>query len=156
GGKNEDVVRNAMLAFDSGYAWPQNNLRDLFFRFEAADRVITAPARPQVTLDGNTALAYGLLAAGVRHGAGYPITPWSSIMETLRAELPKYGGVFVQCEDEIAAVSTALGFSYTGRLAITGSAGPGLSLKMEALGWAVMAEMPLIVVNVQRGGPSTG
>jgi 2-oxoglutarate ferredoxin oxidoreductase subunit alpha len=156
GGKNEDVVRNAMLAFDAGYAWPQNNLRDLFFRFEAADRTHTASSRPQVTLDGNTALAYGLLAAGVRHGAGYPITPWSSIMETLRAELPKYGGTFVQCEDEIAAVSTALGFSYSGRLAITGSAGPGLSLKMEALGWAVMAEMPIIVVNVQRGGPSTG
>jgi 2-oxoglutarate ferredoxin oxidoreductase subunit alpha len=155
GGKNEDIVRNAMLAFDAGYAWPQNNLRDLFFRFEAVDRA-TVSGRPQVTMDGNTALAYGLLAAGVRHGAGYPITPWSSIMETLRAELPKYGGLFVQCEDEIAAVSTALGFSYTGKLAVTGSAGPGLSLKMEALGWAVMAEMPLIVINVQRGGPSTG
>jgi 2-oxoglutarate ferredoxin oxidoreductase subunit alpha len=157
GGKNEDIVRNAMLAFDAGYAWPQNNLRDLFFRFESADRT-GAPVsmRPQVTIDGNGALAYGLIAAGVRHGAGYPITPWSSIMETLRTELPKYGGIFVQCEDEIAAVSTALGFSYSGRLAITGSAGPGLSLKMEALGWATMSEMPLIVVNVQRGGPSTG
>ena len=158
GGKNEDVVRNAMLAFDAGYAWPQNNLRDLFYRFEAVDVENTAlhTGRPQVTMDGNMALAYGLLAAGVRHGAGYPITPWSSIMETLRAEFPKYGGLFVQCEDEIAAVSTALGFSYTGRLAITGSAGPGLSLKMEALGWAVMSEMPIIVINVQRGGPSTG
>ena len=159
GGKNEEIVRNAMLAFDAGYAWPQNNLRDLFFRFEAADRLPGALApsgRPQVTLDGNAALAYGLIAAGVRHGAGYPITPWSSIMETLRAEFPKYNGLFVQCEDEIAAVSTALGFSYSGRLAVTGSAGPGLSLKMEALGWAVMAEMPLIVINVQRGGPSTG
>ena len=160
GGKNEDIVRNAMLAFDAGYAWPQNNLRDLFFRFEAIDRVtgaaMTPTGRPQITTDGNTALAYGLIAAGVRHGAGYPITPWSSIMETLRSELPKYGGLFVQCEDEIAAVSTALGFSYTGQLAITGSAGPGLSLKMEALGWAVMSEMPIIVINVQRGGPSTG
>ncbi len=155
GGKNEDVVRNAMLAFDSGYAWPQNNLRDLFYRFEAVER--TGPAgRPQVTMDGNMALTYGLLAGGVRHGAGYPITPWSSIMEQLRTELPKYGGLFVQCEDEIASISTALGFSYTGHLAVTGSAGPGLSLKMEALSWAVMAEMPLIVVNVQRGGPSTG
>jgi 2-oxoglutarate ferredoxin oxidoreductase subunit alpha len=156
GGKNEDVVRNAMLAFDAGYGWPQNNLRDLFFRFEAIDRAVAISGRPQVTMDGNIALAYGLITGGVRHGAGYPITPWSSIMETLRAELPKYGGLFVQCEDEIAAVSTALGFSFTGQLAITGSAGPGLSLKMEALGWAVMAEMPLIVVNVQRGGPSTG
>ena len=156
GGKSEDVVRNAMLGFDAGYAWPQNNLRDLFYRFEAVDRTTASTGRPQVTLDGNSALAFGLIAAGVRHGAGYPITPWSSIMETLRTELPKYGGLFVQCEDEIAAVSTALGFSYTGQLAITGSAGPGLSLKMEALGWAVMAEMPIIVVNVQRGGPSTG
>jgi 2-oxoglutarate/2-oxoacid ferredoxin oxidoreductase subunit alpha len=159
GAKNEDVVRNAMLAFDAGYAWPQNNLADLFFRFEVAEqhRLGMGPSsRPQVTMDGNTALAYGLIAAGIRHGAGYPITPWSSIMETLRAELPKYGGIFVQSEDEIAAVSTALGFSYTGQLAVTGSAGPGLSLKMEALGWAVMAEMPLVVINVQRGGPSTG
>ncbi len=155
GGKSEDVVRNAMLAFDAGYAWPQNNLRDLFYRFEAIDRA-SISGRPQVTMDGNMALTYGLLAGGVRHGAGYPITPWSSIMEMLRSELPKYGGLFVQCEDEIAAVSTALGFSYTGRLAVTGSSGPGLSLKMEALGWAVMAEMPLIVINVQRGGPSTG
>ncbi len=156
GGKDESIVRNSMLAFDAGYAWPQNNLRDLFYRFEAVDRAAAASGRPQVTMDGNMALAYGLLAGGVRHGAGYPITPWSSIMETLRVELPKYGGLFVQCEDEIAAVSTALGFSYTGHLSVTGSAGPGLSLKMEALGWATMAEMPLIVVNVQRGGPSTG
>ncbi|MDO8539698.1 MAG: 2-oxoacid:acceptor oxidoreductase subunit alpha [Opitutaceae bacterium] len=156
GGKTEDVVRNAMLGFDAGYAWPQNNLRDLFYRFEAADRPTSTTSHPQVTMDGNTALAFGLITAGVRHGAGYPITPWSSIMETLRSEFPKYGGVFVQCEDEIAAVSTAIGFSYSGRLAITGSSGPGLSLKMEALGWATMAEMPLIVVNVQRGGPSTG
>jgi 2-oxoglutarate ferredoxin oxidoreductase subunit alpha len=155
GGKNEDVVRNAMLAFDAGYAWPQNNIRDLFYRFEAVEGVVPS-GRPQITLDGNSAVAYGLLAAGVRHGAGYPITPWSSIMEILRTELPKYGGIFVQCEDEIASISTALGFSYTGQLAITGSSGPGLSLKMEALGWATMAEMPLIVVNVQRGGPSTG
>jgi 2-oxoglutarate/2-oxoacid ferredoxin oxidoreductase subunit alpha len=156
GGKNEDIVRNAMLGFDAGYAWPQNNLRDLFYRFEAIDAAAAKSGRPQVTLDGNSALAYGLIAAGVRHGAGYPITPWSSIMETLRTEFPKYGGIFVQCEDEIASISTALGFSYSGRLAITGSSGPGLSLKMEALGWAVMSEMPLIVINVQRGGPSTG
>ena len=156
GGKHEDVVRNAMLAFDAGYAWPQNNLRDLFFHFEAVEAAKQASNRPQITMDGNTAIAFGLIAGGVRYGAAYPITPWSSVMEILRAELPKYGGIFVQCEDEIAAVSTALGFSYTGQLAMTGSSGPGLSLKMEALGWATMAEMPLVVVNVQRGGPSTG
>ena len=98
----------------------------------------------------------GLLAGGVRYGAGYPITPWSTIMESLRIELQKYGGVFVQAEDELAAVSYAIGMAYSGHLAVTGSSGPGLSLKMEALGWATMAELPLIVVNVQRGGPSTG
>ncbi len=153
GGKTEDIVRNAMLAFDAGYAWPADNVRDCFYRFNPPTRI---SSRPQVTLDGNSAMTYGLIAAGVRYGSGYPITPWSSIMEMLRAELPKYGGLFVQAEDELGAVSYALGFSYSGHLAITGSSGPGLSLKMEALGWAVMAEMPLIVINVQRGGPSTG
>jgi 2-oxoglutarate ferredoxin oxidoreductase subunit alpha len=154
GGKNEDIVRNALVAFDAGYAYPSDHLRHCLYRLEKTDA--PANAHPQVTTDGNSALAYGLIAAGVRHGAGYPITPWSSVMETLRTELPKYGGIFVQCEDEIAAISTALGFSYSGNLAVTGSAGPGLSLKMEALGWATMAEIPLIVINVQRAGPSTG
>jgi len=153
GGRSEDLVRNALLAYDAGYAWPGDAIRNIFCRFEGST---PASGRPQVTMDGNLALTYGLLAAGVRHGAGYPITPWSSIMEILRTELPKYGGLFVQAEDELAAVAYALGFSYAGHLAVTGSSGPGLSLKMEALGWAVMAEMPLVVVNVQRGGPSTG
>lgn len=154
-GKSEDIVRNAMLAFDAGYAYPAENLRQCLYRLDKP----AAPApggRAQVTSDGNSVLAYGLIAAGVRYGAGYPITPWSSIMEILRTELPKYGGIFVQAEDEIAAVSTALGFAYGGHLSVTGSSGPGLSLKMETLGWATMAEMPLIVINVQRGGPSTG
>ncbi len=153
GGRSEDIVRNAMLAFDAGYAYPADNLRDCFFRF---DRVQRTGGHPQVTMDGNQALAFGLIAAGVRYGAAYPITPWSTIMEMLRTELPKYGGIFVQAEDELAAVSYALGAAYAGHLAVTGSSGPGLSLKMEALSWASMAELPLIVVNVQRGGPSTG
>jgi len=155
GGKNEDIVRNALLGFDAGYAYPAEHLRHCLYRLEKAEAP-AAGSRPQVTGDGNSVLSYGLLAGGVRYGAGYPITPWSSIMETLRVELPKYGGLFVQTEDEIAAISTALGFAYGGHLAVTGSSGPGLSLKMEALGWATMAELPLIVINVQRGGPSTG
>jgi 2-oxoglutarate ferredoxin oxidoreductase subunit alpha len=109
-----------------------------------------------VVANGNEALDYGLLAAGVRFGAGYPITPWSDIMELLRKELPKYGGTFVQCEDEIASISMAIGAGFGGRVAVTGSSGPGISLKTEALGWAVMAEIPLVIVDVQRGGPSTG
>ena len=149
----EDVIRNTMLAFDAGYAWPADNIRDAYFKLKPAEE---ASGHPQITTDGNTAMTLGLLTAGVRYGAGYPITPWSTIMETLRTELQKYGGVFVQAEDELAAVSYAIGMAYSGHTAITGSSGPGLSLKMEALGWATMAELPLIVINVQRGGPSTG
>ena len=110
----------------------------------------------RISADGNQMLTLGLIAAGVRYGSAYPITPWSSIMETLRVELPKYGGLYVQAEVELAAVAMTIGAAFAGHLAITGSSGPGLSLKMEALGYASMAEIPLIVVNVQRGGPSTG
>ncbi|MCC6415594.1 MAG: 2-oxoacid:acceptor oxidoreductase family protein, partial [Opitutaceae bacterium] len=152
-GKSEDIARNALVALDAGYAHPVEDLLGQRYRFAQSQRT---GARPQITTDGNTALTYGLLAAGVRYGAGYPITPWSTIMEMLRSELPKYGGTFVQAEDELAAISLAIGFAYSGHLAVTGSSGPGLSLKSEALGWAVMAEIPLIVINVQRGGPSTG
>ncbi len=152
GGKAEDVLRNVNLAFDAGFSYPIDNVLDRYYSFQ----VSSDDSTQQVTMDGNTALTLGLITAGVRYGAGYPITPWSSIMEMLRQQLPKYGGVFVQAEDELAAVSMAIGFSYAGRLAVTGSSGPGISLKMEALGWATMAELPLIVVNVQRGGPSTG
>jgi 2-oxoglutarate ferredoxin oxidoreductase subunit alpha len=152
-GKNESIVNTALTAFQAGYAYPVRNLLSTLYEFEPSPRT---SGRAQVTMDGNQALAYGLIAAGVRYGAGYPITPWSPIMEILRSELPKYGGLFVQAEDELAAVSLALGFSYSGWLAVTGSAGPGISLKTEAIGWASMAEIPLIVVNVQRGGPSTG
>jgi len=153
GGKNESIVNAALTAFQAGYAFPVGNVLSKRYEFEPSPRT---SGRAQVTMDGNQALAYGLIAGGVRYGAGYPITPWSSIMEILRSELPKYGGLFVQAEDELAAVSLALGFSYAGFLAVTGSAGPGISLKTEAIGWASMAEMPLVIVNVQRGGPSTG
>jgi 2-oxoglutarate/2-oxoacid ferredoxin oxidoreductase subunit alpha len=152
-GKDESVVNTALMAFQAGYAYPVGNVLTKHYRFEHIPR---ASGRAQITMDGNQALAYGLIAGGVRYGAGYPITPWSSVMETLRRELPKYGGIFVQAEDELASVSIALGCSYSGYLAVTGSAGPGISLKAEAIGWASMAEIPLIVCNIQRGGPSTG
>jgi 2-oxoglutarate/2-oxoacid ferredoxin oxidoreductase subunit alpha len=153
GGKKESLVNTALMAFQAGYSYPVAGLLARRYEFEVRPKTT---GRAQVTMDGNQALAYGLIAAGVRYGAGYPITPWSTVMETLRSELPKYGGLFVQAEDELAAVSLALRFSYSGYLAVTGSAGPGISLKTEAIGWASMAEIPLLVVNVQRGGPSTG
>ncbi|MBA3652309.1 MAG: 2-oxoacid:acceptor oxidoreductase subunit alpha, partial [Chthoniobacterales bacterium] len=153
-GKDESIVNTALMAFQAGYGYPVGNVLSKQYKFEHIEK--KPGARAQITMDGNQALAYGLIAAGVRYGAGYPITPWSSVMETLRRELPKYGGLFVQAEDELGAVSIALGFSYSGNLAITGSAGPGISLKTEAIGWASMAEIPLLIINVQRGGPSTG
>jgi 2-oxoglutarate ferredoxin oxidoreductase subunit alpha len=152
-GKDESIVNTAIMAFTAGYAFPVGNVLKKHYQFE---HIPKTGGRAQITMDGNQAIAYGLIAGGVRYGAGYPITPWSSIMEMLRRELPKYGGIFVQAEDELGAVSLSLGFSYSGYLAVTGSAGPGISLKSEAIGWASMAEMPLIICNIQRGGPSTG
>ena len=153
-GKDESIVNTALMAFQAGYGYPVGKV--LTHQYKFAAHVPKEGDRAQITMDGNQALAYGLIAAGVRYGAGYPITPWSSVMEILRGELPKYGGLFVQAEDELGAVSIALGFSFSGYLAVTGSAGPGISLKTEAIGWASMSEMPLIIINVQRGGPSTG
>ena len=150
-GKDLSIVKNALAAFHAGYSRSVGNLIETFHFVEGQKR-----EGHQIVMNGNEALGYGLIAAGVRFGAGYPITPWSDIMELLRRELPKYGGTFMQTEDEIAAISMAIGASYAGRVAVTGSSGPGVSLKTEALGWAVMAEMPLIIVDVQRGGPSTG
>ncbi|HEU5070614.1 MAG TPA: 2-oxoacid:acceptor oxidoreductase subunit alpha [Verrucomicrobiae bacterium] len=151
GGKDESVLKNALAAFHAGYGYSMGNLTDLFQFSEAQQK-----GQPQVVMNGNEALAFGLIAAGVRFGAGYPITPWSDIMEILRRELPKYGGMFIQCEDEIASAAMALGASYAGRVAVTGSSGPGIALKMECIGWGIMSETPLVVVDIQRGGPSTG
>src|SRR5580692_6196502 len=150
-GKDTSILKNALSAFHAGYSHSLGGLLETFKFVDSQKK-----EGLQVVMNGNEALGYGLLAAGVRFGAGYPITPWSDIMELLRRELPKYGGSFVQCEDEIASISMAIGAGYAGSIAVTGSSGPGISLKTEALGWAVMAEIPLIIVDVQRGGPSTG
>jgi len=151
GGKDSSVLNNALAAFHAGYSHSLGNVLETFKFVEGQHK-----SGHQVVMNGNEAMAYGLVAAGVRFGAGYPITPWSDIMEILRRELPKYGGTFVQCEDEIAAISMAIGAGYAGRVSVTGSSGPGISLKTEALGWAVMAEVPLVICDIQRGGPSTG
>src|SRR3954463_3622061 len=151
GGKDTSILNNALAAFHAGYSHSLGNIIDVFQFLDSQKK-----DGAQIVMNGNEALAYGLIAAGVRFGAGYPITPWSDIMELLRRELPKYGGTFIQCEDEIASISMAIGASYAGRVSVTGSSGPGISLKTEAIGWASMAEMPVLVIDVQRGGPSTG
>jgi len=107
-------------------------------------------------MQGNEACAEGALAAGTKFFAGYPITPSTEIAEILAEKLPQVGGKFIQMEDEIGGMAAVIGASLTGLKSITATSGPGFSLKQENLGFAVMAEVPCVVVNVQRGGPSTG
>jgi 2-oxoglutarate/2-oxoacid ferredoxin oxidoreductase subunit alpha len=112
--------------------------------------------KDRLVMTGNQALAVGALASGCRFFAGYPITPATEIMEYLAGELPRMGGTLVQAEDEIAAINMAIGASFAGAPSLTATSGPGLSLMIEALGLASMAEIPVVIVDVQRAGPSTG
>jgi 2-oxoglutarate ferredoxin oxidoreductase subunit alpha len=107
-------------------------------------------------LQGNEACVEGALYAGLKFFAGYPITPSSEIAETLSVRLPQSGGKFIQMENEIASMCAIIGASLTGQKVLTATSGPGFSLMQEALGYAIMAEIPCVLVNVQRGGPSTG
>jgi len=107
-------------------------------------------------LQGNEACAYGALDGGLDFFAGYPITPSSEILEVLSYELPKRGKMFIQMEDEIASICAVIGASLTGKKALTATSGPGFSLMQEALGYACMSEAPCVIVDVMRGGPSTG
>jgi 2-oxoglutarate ferredoxin oxidoreductase subunit alpha len=113
-------------------------------------------ALPRWIITGNQGIVIGSLRAGCEFYAGYPITPATDIMEELSEHLPRQGGIVVQAEDELAAVAMAIGASFAGKKAMTGTSGPGFSLMAEGLGLAVMAEIPVVVVDVQRGGPSTG
>jgi 2-oxoglutarate ferredoxin oxidoreductase subunit alpha len=107
-------------------------------------------------LQGNEACADGAIAAGCRFFGGYPITPSTEIAEHMSDKLPRVGGTFIQMEDEIASVSAIIGASVAGRKAMTATSGPGFSLMQEGLGYACMTEIPIVIVNVMRGGPSTG
>ncbi|MBB6635310.1 2-oxoacid:acceptor oxidoreductase subunit alpha [Cohnella thailandensis] len=120
------------------------------FRLEPAD------GKQKLFMIGNEAMGLGSLAAGCRLMSAYPITPASEVMEYLIKKLPKFGGTVVQTEDEIAAVTMAIGANYAGVRTMTASAGPGLSLMMEAIGLSGMTETPLVIIDTQRGGPSTG
>lgn len=107
-------------------------------------------------LQGNHACALGAIRAGCRFFAGYPITPSSEVAEAMAAELPKVGGTFIQMEDEIASMGAVIGASMGGVKSMTATSGPGFSLKQENLGYACGAEIPCVIINVMRGGPSTG
>ena len=116
----------------------------------------TATDKKERLMQGNAACAEGAIAAGARFFAGYPITPSTEIAEYLARELPKVGGKFIQMEDEIASMAAVIGASVAGVKSMTATSGPGFSLIQEHIGYAYMAEVPCVVVDVQRGGPSTG
>jgi 2-oxoglutarate ferredoxin oxidoreductase subunit alpha len=121
----------------------------------AVDTALTGKGAVKL-ISGNHACALGAIAAGCRFFAGYPITPSSEIAERLSRQLPAVGGVFIQMEDEIASMAAVIGASMGGAKAMTATSGPGFSLKQENLGYAAGAEIPCVIVNVMRGGPSTG
>ena len=150
GKKAQAIIDSNVKLLEAGYRWAEDNL-DFKFRIPAV-----RPKEPQVVVNGNTALALGVLASGMEICAMYPITPATSASHYLSDVFEKVGGVVHQAEDEIAACAFAIGASYAGKCTVTITSGPGYSLKQEAIGLAVMSEIPLVVINVQRGGPSTG
>ncbi len=148
--KGEPVVRKNLDLFEDGYRWAAQNMT---CRFQVPAR---KDPRTMVVMNGNQALALGAMAAGIEVCSMYPITPATSASHFLASVFEQAGGFVHQAEDEIAAIGFAIGCSYAGKTALTITSGPGLALKTEFLGFAVMTETPLVVVVVQRGGPSTG
>ena len=150
GKKDQKVIKSNVALLEAGWAWAEDNL-DFKYCVPAG-----RATEPQVVINGNAALTLGILASGMDVCAMYPITPATSTSHYLSEIFERSGGIVHQAEDEIAACAFAIGASYAGKVAVTITSGPGYSLKQEGIGLAVMAEIPLVVVNVQRGGPSTG
>jgi 2-oxoglutarate/2-oxoacid ferredoxin oxidoreductase subunit alpha len=152
GRKGQQVVDKNMEAIRAGAQYMKEQLGDRMQTMELAK----ADGKKRMFMIGNDSIALGALAGGARFMAAYPITPASEIMEYLIKKLPDLGGAVIQTEDEIAACMMAIGANYAGARAFTASSGPGLSLMMESIGLAGMTETPLVIVDTQRGGPSTG
>ncbi len=152
--KGAAVVQTNYKALETGVTFVQEH-----FDPQVRERFLVRAGEPATTnmvVSGNQATALGAIAAGCTFFAGYPITPASDIMEFLAAVLPKIGGAVIQAEDEISAINMIIGAGYAGKRAMTSTSGPGLSLMVEALGLATMAEIPCVIVDAQRAGPSTG
>lgn len=148
--KGKSVVDPNLRLLEAGYQWAEETL-DIKFKIPASK-----PREQKIVVNGNIALGLGIMASGMQVCAMYPITPATSASHYLSDVFEKVGGLVHQAEDEIAACTFAIGASYAGKCAVTITSGPGYSLKQEAIGFAVMTEIPLVVINVQRGGPSTG
>jgi len=149
-GKSQQIVDDNVKLLRAGYDWAESNLD---FKYEIPCKALE---EDRIVVNGNQALALGVMASGMEVCAMYPITPATSASHYLSEMFASVGGVLHQAEDEIAACAVAIGASYAGKCAVTITSGPGMSLKTELLGLAAMAEIPLVLVNVQRGGPSTG
>ena len=151
-GRHADVLEKNLAALEKGYAYAKETYPDPF------SYALPLPSKPKehLLLSGAEALALGALEAGCRFYAGYPITPATSVMEAMAKYLPVFDGTMLQAEDEIAAINIIIGASFAGQKSMTATSGPGFSLMIEALGMASMAEIPLVLINVQRAGPSTG
>lgn len=150
--KSKEIIEANKNALNLGIKYAKEKLQ----RKDNYDKAQMASTGAKLIMSGNEAIGLAALAAGCRFFAGYPITPATEIMEWLAKELPKFGGKMVQCEDEIAAINYALGASYAGVKSMTATSGPGFSLMQEAIGLASMAELPIVIADVQRCGPSTG
>ena len=150
--KGEDVLLKNEQAFEGGRTYARANP----LRTARPLAPTKPPSAPKLLTDGNEMCGAAAIFAGCTFFGGYPITPSSEIMQYLGRELWKYGGVVFQAEDEIAGIGAVVGASFAGKKALTATSGPGMSLKTEMLGLATIAELPLVCVNVQRGGPSTG
>ncbi|KAA5606893.1 2-oxoacid:acceptor oxidoreductase subunit alpha [Roseospira marina] len=149
-GKGEAALEASRAALDAGAAAAEG--LEHVPRLHAA----TPPTTERWSITGNDAAGVGAIQGGVRFCAAYPITPATDILEWLAPNLPKVGGSLVQCEDELASINMIIGSSFGGVPSLTATSGPGLALMMESLGLAVASETPVVVVDVQRGGPSTG
>ena len=150
---SDEKLNKNVAIFENGY----KNVSDVFSdTYEIASAVEEKTVGEKILLDGNTALSLGIIDSGFKLFSGYPITPASTIMHTLARQFASYGGIVHQAEDEIAAMGTVVGAYYAGVPALTATSGPGLSLKQEIIGLSMVAEVPSVIIDVQRGGPSTG
>ncbi|MFT9496143.1 2-oxoacid:acceptor oxidoreductase subunit alpha [Anaerosolibacter sp.] len=150
--KGEEIVANNMKALTACYELPlENNSLSHQYRLSPPQN-----NQKKASMLGNEAIAFGALMAGCRFMAAYPITPSSEVMEYLTKKFPSFNGVMIQTEDEISAITMTVGAAYGGVRSMTATSGPGLSLMMEGIGLAAMTEIPVVIADIQRGGPSTG
>ncbi len=152
--KKQIVIDSNVNSFLEGFNWTKKHIEKTdSYSFEG---VTMPPSQEKLIINGNQLVARAALDANLKFYAGYPITPATKIMEILSKELPKHGGILLQTEDEIAAIGAVIGAGFGGVRAMTGTSGPGFALMTEFTGLSVMAEVPALIVNSMRGGPSTG